>query len=449
MLRYGMMTFSSASNLSRCCCLANRALLHRLHKQEFAHSSRLFQTPLGSRRLFTSSATCLNEGKSDTQKTSEKRRKAPQNFNIEQIAASIATVNPRHLQLDVIDENVGDWVRYSPEFKEKLSYYMKLSKARLTGLVVLTAGAGYALAPGPFLPLTFTCMAVGTTLCSAAANSFNQFLEVPYDCQMSRTRDRVLVRGLLRPEDAVLFGLCSGIGGVGLLGLMVNPLTAVLGALNIILYAGVYTPSKRYSIANTWIGAVVGAIPPLMGWAACVGHLDMGALALGMILYAWQFPHFNALSWNYRPDYSRAGYKMMSVTDPALCRRVSLRYAAIQIPLAAAFPLLGATSWIFFLASLPINTYQAWLAYKFYRTSNAKSARTLFRFTLLHLPLLMVLLLICKYAKNFEGRMKASSEISPCSEITMTSDSEPIESVSVDSGEAHQILDNEIQEEEQ
>ena len=144
-----------------------------------------------------------------------------------------------------------------------------------------------------------------------------------------------------------------------------------------------------------------------------------------------------------------AGYKMMSVTDPALCRRVSLRYAAIQIPLAAAFPLLGATSWIFFLASLPINTYQAWLAYKFYRTSNAKSARTLFRFTLLHLPLLMVLLLICKYAKNFEGRMKASSEISPCSEITMTSDSEPIESVSVDSGEAHQILDNEIQEEEQ
>ena len=82
-------------------------------------------------------------------------------------------------------------------------------------------------------------------------------------------------------------------------------ITFFVGALNIILYAGVYTPSKRYSIANTWIGAVVGAIPPLMGWAACVGHLDMGALALGMILYAWQFPHFNALSWNYRPDYSR------------------------------------------------------------------------------------------------------------------------------------------------
>lgn len=88
-----------------------------------------------------------------------------------------------------------------------------------------------------------------------------------------------------------------------------------LGFLNILLYAGVYTPSKRYHIANTWIGAVVGAIPPLMGWAACMGGLDMGAFTLAAMLFAWQFPHFNALSWNYRPDYSRGIYYHLSIAS--------------------------------------------------------------------------------------------------------------------------------------
>ncbi|XP_063620030.1 protoheme IX farnesyltransferase, mitochondrial isoform X1 [Cydia splendana] len=195
-------------------------------------------------------------------------------------------------------------------------YCMMLSKFRLTSLVVMTSMAGYALAPAPFCPTTFALCAAGTGLVSAAANSVNQFHEVPFDAQMSRTKNRVLVKGLLEPIHAVGFAAITSTTGLSLLYFGVNPLTAALGAGNLILYTSVYTPMKRMSILNTWLGSVVGAIPPLMGWAGCTGSLDAGALVLGVILYSWQFPHFNALSWNLRPDYSRAGYRMMAVTDP-------------------------------------------------------------------------------------------------------------------------------------
>lgn len=280
--------------------------------------------------------------------------------------------------------------------RTRIGLYAKLSKARLTGLVVLTAAAGYAIAPGVFEPNIFICTALGTMFCSSSANSFNQFIEVPYDCQMSRTRDRVLVRGLLRPSDAVIFGSVSGLIGVCLLAGTVNVTTAALGFANIILYAGVYTPSKRYHIANTWIGSVVGAIPPLMGWTAATGGLSLGALPLAAILYSWQFPHFNALSWNYRPDYSRAGYKMMSVTDPAMCRRVTLRHSLAQIPISIAAPLLGVTYWSFPVLALPFNAYLSLLSWEFYNNSNTNTARKLFRFSLIHLPIIMFLLFACK-----------------------------------------------------
>ena len=106
---------------------------------------------------------------------------------------------------------------------------------------------------------------------------------------------------------------------------LVNPVASMLTLANLFLYTSVYTPMKRLSIYNTWVGSIVGALPPIIGWVSATGTLDIGALVLGGILYTWQFPHFNSLSWNLRPDYSRAGYRMMSVTDPGLCKRVALR----------------------------------------------------------------------------------------------------------------------------
>ncbi|XP_064179467.1 protoheme IX farnesyltransferase, mitochondrial [Anguilla rostrata] len=218
-----------------------------------------------------------------------------------------------------------------------------------------------------------------------------------------RTRTRPLVRGQISPLHAVLFAAGCGVPGVAMLTLAVNPLTGFLGALNIVLYTCCYTPLKRLSIANTWVGAVVGAIPPVMGWTAATGSLDLGALLLGGFLYCWQFPHFNALSWNLREDYSRGGYRMMSVTHPALCRRVALRHSLGLIGLSALGPALDLTTWTFPLVSLPINLYISYLAFRFYRRADRASARGLFFCSLWHLPMLLLLLLTCKRPRGEPG----------------------------------------------
>nr|XP_026653832.1 protoheme IX farnesyltransferase, mitochondrial isoform X3 [Zonotrichia albicollis] len=150
----------------------------------------------------------------------------------------------------------------------------RLSKIKLTALVVSTASTGFAMAPVPFELTCFLLASLGTGLASCAANSINQFFEVPFDSNMNRTKNRPLVRGQISPLLAVCFAACCGIPGVALLTLGVNPLTGALGAFNIFLYTCCYTPLKRMSIANTWVGAVVGAIPPIMGWTAATGSLD-------------------------------------------------------------------------------------------------------------------------------------------------------------------------------
>lgn len=275
-------------------------------------------------------------------------------------------------------------------------HYMMLSKIRLTALVVVTTMVGYAMAPAPFDPTTFVFTILGTGLTSCAAHAINQFLEVPYDSQMIRTKNRVLVKGILTPLHAVGFAVVSATAGLSLLFIGVNSLTAGLGAVNLMLYTSIYTPMKRFSIANTWVGSVVGAIPPMMGWAACSGALDPGAWLLGAILYSWQFPHFNALSWNLRSDYSRAGYCMMSVTNPGLCQRTTLRYSIGIVFLCSTAPLFDLTTWTFVVDSLPLNIYVVYCAWKFYTESDSASSRKLFRLSLVHLPLLMMLMLISK-----------------------------------------------------
>ncbi|XP_040885163.1 protoheme IX farnesyltransferase, mitochondrial [Toxotes jaculatrix] len=274
--------------------------------------------------------------------------------------------------------------------------YARLAKIKLTALVVTTAAAGYALAPVPFDPVMFFVSSLGTGLASCAANSINQYFEVPFDSNMNRTKNRPLVRGQISPLHAVSFALACGVPGVALLTLAVNPLTGFLGALNIFLYTCCYTPLKRLSITNTWVGAVVGAIPPVMGWTAATGCLQPGALLLGGFLYSWQFPHFNALSWNLREDYSRGGYRMMSVTHPGMCKRVALRHSVGLIGLSTLAPVLDLTTWTFPIITLPINLYISYLAFRFYRKGDRNSSRKLFFCSLWHLPMLLLLALTCK-----------------------------------------------------
>ncbi|XP_004870807.1 protoheme IX farnesyltransferase, mitochondrial isoform X1 [Heterocephalus glaber] len=279
----------------------------------------------------------------------------------------------------------------------------RLSKLKLTALVVSTTSAGFALAPGPFDWPCFLLTSLGTGLASCAANSINQFFEVPFDSNMNRTKNRPLVRGQISPLLAVSFAACCAVPGVVLLTWGVNPLTGALGLFNIFLYTCCYTPLKRMSIANTWVGAVVGAIPPVMGWTAATGSLDAGGLLLGGILYSWQFPHFNALSWGLREDYSRGGYCMMSVTHPGLCRRVALRHCLALAGLCVAAPVLDVTTWAFPIISLPINLYISYLSFQFYKDADRKSSRKLFFCSLWHLPLLLLLMLTCKQWPGGKG----------------------------------------------
>ncbi|XP_059141576.1 protoheme IX farnesyltransferase, mitochondrial-like isoform X2 [Physella acuta] len=302
-----------------------------------------------------------------------------------------------------------EWREQKFEYKHLAEYYKMLSKMRLTGLVVLTTMAGYWIAPGPFSASTLLLASVGTALTSCAANSINQFFEVPYDSQMNRTKNRVLVRGLLSPLHGVGFAVLSSTTGLCLLYSGVNPIVAGLGAFNLALYTLAYTPLKRISMINTWVGSLVGAIPPMMGWAACTGALDPGAWLLAGILYSWQFPHFNALSWNLRPDYSRAGYRMMSVVDPELCKRVAFRHCIILTSLCFAAPPLGITTWTFAADAFPLNLYLCYLGWQFYRKGDSNSSRKLFRFSLIHIPALLLLMGISK--ATFGSHEKAKEEI--------------------------------------
>ncbi|XP_069785650.1 protoheme IX farnesyltransferase, mitochondrial isoform X2 [Narcine bancroftii] len=297
------------------------------------------------------------------------------------------------------------WKQVNVQLSDLPGIYAKLSKIKLTALVATTATAGFAMAPVPFDLGCFLLTTVGTGLASCAANSINQFFEVPFDSNMNRTKNRPLVRGQISPLHAVSFAFACSVPGIAILAFGVNPLTGALGAFNIFLYTCCYTPMKRLSILNTWIGSVVGAIPPIMGWTAATGSISAGALLLGGILYSWQFPHFNALSWNLREDYSRGGYRMMSVTHPALCKRVAFRHCIGLIGLSMLCSVFDVTTWTFPLISLPINLYISYLGYRFYRDSSRSSARKLFFCSLWHLPMLLLLMLTCKKSLGGSERM--------------------------------------------
>lgn len=242
---------------------------------------------------------------------------------------------------------------------------------------------------------------VGTSLCVASANTFNQWLEWPFDAQMARTRNRMLVQYKISTGHAFTAAVVFMVAGVATLALCANFTVAALGLCNIFLYAGVYTPMKRLSIYNTWIGAIVGGIPPLMGWAAATNGsltdfpVDAGAWVLFYLLYAWQFPHFNSLSWNLQQDYTRAGYRMMSVLNPQLCTRTALTYSLALVPLCSiAAPICGLTSSAFAASSLAPNLYMLYRAVKFRRNPSRNTARALFFASLLHLPVVCALLLL-------------------------------------------------------
>ncbi|KAL7944927.1 protoheme IX farnesyltransferase [Trichoderma barbatum] len=311
-------------------------------------------------------------------------------------------------------------------FRRTFSTFLSLSKPRLTVLVVLSAMAPYALYPVPEMlmptmtetpslsPLTLFFLTTGTALCSASANTLNMLYEPSTDAKMSRTRNRPLVRGLISNRAAALFAILCGAAGAGALYFGVNPTVSFLGLSNIVLYAGIYTPLKAVTAFNTWVGAVVGGIPPLMGWAAAAGEAatkdgswrelllandgsSIGGWLLAGLLFAWQFPHFMALSWPIREEYKAAGLRMLAWTNPARNARVALRYSFVFFPLCIGLCAAGVTDWYFALTSFPINFWLARESVRFWKFEGHKgSARGLFWASVWHLPGVMILALLHK-----------------------------------------------------
>ena len=210
---------------------------------------------------------------------------------------------------------------------------------------------------------------------------------------MKRTTHRPLPSGKMSIQQAGLFGVLTGLSGTSLLLLGTNPVVAMLGAGNIVLYSGIYTYSKRYTEWNTWIGALVGAVPPLMGWSAATGG-DLSSaepMILASILFLWQFPHFFALSWMHREDYSRGQFQMVSCNDPAGTRtsRVILEYSTYLAALPIMTSISGHTSYMFAFEGLCMNAYLLYLCSKFHRDRTNANARRVFLCSLWYLPLLL------------------------------------------------------------
>lgn len=270
--------------------------------------------------------------------------------------------------------------------------YKQLSKAKLSGLVVSTAAAGFVAGSGTEICWnTLGWTALGTMGAASAANTLNQVREVHQDSLMKRTCRRPLPLRRISRLHALGFAAVMGTAGVALLALKTNWLTASLGVANIGLYAGVYTPLKMISPVNTWVGALVGAIPPLMGWAAASGGLDVGAGIYAGILYFWQIPHFLALAWLCRADYARGGYRMLSTVD-ASGRRTGacmLRNSLYLLPLGPAAMAAGVAGPVFACtASVATGVFSA-MAAAFARTPTSKAARGVFRASLIYLPIVM------------------------------------------------------------
>ena len=288
-----------------------------------------------------------------------------------------------------------------------------------------------ALSPIPTTLPVLISTAVGTTLCAASANTLNQIQEVPFDAQMARTRTRPLVRRAITPMHATGFAIASGITGPALLFTMVNPTTAYLGMANIALYAGLYTWMKRRSVFNTWVGAVVGGLPPLMGWTACGGKLlpspacgpvelflppfmvpdtfpldavvnnPLAPFALFMLLFSWQFPHFNSLSYLVRDSYAQAGYHMLSVLSPSKNALVAFRHAIMLASCSLLFPLSGLTTWMFTLSAFIPNLICVRAAWQFWRRGGEKEARKVFQHSLWYLPIMLGLMMVHKQGMDW------------------------------------------------
>lgn len=276
-----------------------------------------------------------------------------------------------------------------------LQDWSELAKARLSLLVLLTTLVGlYCGAGGVLEPWRTLFTLLGTSLVAAAAAALNEWMERDLDAKMKRTAQRPLPAGRISPDEALLGG--AGMAGLGLAILYfgVHPPAALLAAMTLALYLFVYTPMKKWTAFNTLVGAIPGAIPPLIGFAAGRGRIEAEGWALFSILFLWQIPHFMAIAWRHREDYRRAGFRMLPCSDDKgrITGMVSVIYC-LALLIASIWPVaLEAAGWIYGGGAVLLGLGYTYLAGVFAWKPSLLSARNLFLGSILYLPILLILL---------------------------------------------------------
>jgi protoheme IX farnesyltransferase len=297
-----------------------------------------------------------------------------------------------------------DAVRLAPSFEivkgsavtRALADYVALTKPRLNVLVVASSAAGYYLGAPALLDVAAMAQAVGgTALVAAGAAALNQFAERDIDTMMRRTRTRPLPAGRLSPSDALTFGLALFAAGLAVLALTVSMLATTLAFVTLVVYLGVYTPMKRRTPLATLVGAVPGALPPLIGWSASHGSIAGGGEALFAIVFLWQIPHFMAIAWLFRDDYGKAGLPVLPVLEPDGRRtgRTGMVYAGALIPISLLPWLIGMTGLSYAAVAAALGLGLLWLAIRFAMMRSNAAARALFLGSIIYLPALWIVMI--------------------------------------------------------
>lgn len=279
--------------------------------------------------------------------------------------------------------------------------FIELTKARLSLLVLITTLVGFLLGwNGPLDYFLLGATLFGTALAACGASALNQWWERALDGLMKRTEDRPLPAKRLHPRDALLFGLLCCFTGIALLFFFVNLLATGLALATVVIYVLAYTPLKRRTTLNTLLGAIPGALPPLIGWAAATNDVGMGGAVLFLILWFWQMPHFLAIAWLYREDYAAAGFRMLSVDDPEgfMTSRQALLYALGLLIVSLLPTILGMASVFYFTIALILGILFALSAFFFAQDRTLQNARKLFFASIIYLPLLLGALVVFKNA---------------------------------------------------
>lgn len=276
---------------------------------------------------------------------------------------------------------------------ERIRAFVELSKPKIAVMGLFTVAVGFFVGSrGLWNASQLLVSLFGVGLVAVSCSVLNQWIERSTDCRMVRTSRRPLPTGRITANEALVFGILTGVAGIVWLASRVNGLTAWLGVLTLVSYVGIYTPLKRYSGLSTVIGAIPGALPPVLGWTAAGGDLDSGAFTLFALLFLWQFPHFLAIAWLLREQYSAAGLRMM----PALSGRgiglLSVGYAAVLIPVSLLPRGDGLAGTFYALSAIGLGAGYLWSAIEFARQGTDASARKVLWASFLYLPTLLVVL---------------------------------------------------------